>query len=572
AELGDPGARRRRARRAALGARGRRRRRAAAGDHAVHLHRLRRHRRQRRPGRAAVVHGRHRHRPPEPAAALAHAGRAGPAAGGDGCRRRHRDRVHRQRAGRAHELGGGAVRHPGPAGRDGGLPEPVRDAGSRSDQAAAHRSDARRSDGAGARAARPHPRDARPQPPLLRQRAPAAGRRLRRVGPRLARIPRLQPGLGGRDRQLAGGTVDTLASTFSSSDNDFDWAYFGTDMHDVPRAWKLFLGSGRFLEPRIKVTVLDGGFRLDKLDGLEGVTLAQPPCPEPNCPNPSPCQGGFSCPWHGTNTVNSGFAEPGNFLGGGGPGWPALNGDGKDLTLAWSAADPLSYSVNGVADLFRGTDLLSMSFGEDIPAGVCATGVCTALELMTKTISADGTLQLAAAGNGGFDDDRLQCFSVKIPLSDVASGIFGGSGKPARIKSCPFESTFTWPCESWGVDCVDGSLFTSHDRDPKSNFGSKKGTIAYRASFTTLDAGIDTANDNNFYVQQSMGTSESTPLVAGIAKLIWTAVPAMSVGDVEACLSAAGEFVVASSALRCALGSPANFPPAVQINLPGDQT
>ncbi|HXT98809.1 MAG TPA: S8 family serine peptidase [Polyangia bacterium] len=369
-----------------------------------------------------------------------------------------------------------------------------------------------------------------------------------------------------------GGPGDTLASTFSSSDNDFDWAYFGTDMHDVPRAWKLFLGSGRFLEPRIKVTVLDGGFRLDKLDGLEGVTLAQPPCPEPNCPNPSPCQGGFSCPWHGTNTVNSGFAEPGNFLGGGGPGWPALNGDGKDLTLAWSAADPLSYSVNGVADLFRGTDLLSMSFGEDIPAGVCATGVCTALELMTKTISADGTLQLAAAGNGGFDDDRLQCFSVKIPLSDVASGIFGGSGKPARIKSCPFESTFTWPCESWGVDCVDGSLFTSHDRDPKSNFGSKKGTIAYRASFTTLDAGIDTANDNNFYVQQSMGTSESTPLVAGIAKLIWTAVPAMSVGDVEACLSAAGEFVVASSALRCALGSPANFPPAVQINFPGDQT
>jgi len=346
------------------------------------------------------------------------------------------------------------------------------------------------------------------------------------------------------------------------SSNDFDWTYYKPGMHNVTQAWKAYMYSGHFLD-NIEVAILDAGFRHDKLDGLGNPPT--PGCPSASCFALNDCGGENFCTYHGTAVANSAFAEPGNAYGGAGPGAPSI---GNNLSLAYSAYDPATYIISGFGSIFSGTDILNMSYSGYIPDWAYALGAGPFLETQTEQFRLTGILQFASAGNDGINVDRMRCYTIKEPITDTIAGAFGGE-TPLQATVCPWEESFTWPCESWGVDCVEGTNMTDRGRHPDSNYGTDGGT-QYKASFTSFMAGIDTADDSKFYAIN--GTSFSSPMVASMAQMTWMANPALSSWDVEDCLyKGGGGFVDAFASVKCAFGNPSNFIPTVQITSPADQ-
>jgi PKD repeat protein len=350
--------------------------------------------------------------------------------------------------------------------------------------------------------------------------------------------------------------------------NAFDWRHFKPDMHNVTNAWKAFRYTALSLVD-IDVAIMDTGFRPDKLDGLGTATISGCLGPGP-CPNAAGCGSDSGCLWHGTNVANAGFAEPDNLSGAAGPGWPAIR---NTLSLIHTNVSYFDYVVGSLESLFTGTDILNMSFSDRIAdyvyAALAVTRVGLWLEWWSERLRLAGTLQFASAGNDGDDVDKLRCFDIKEPISDSIAGVFGGE-TPLQGRVCPWEEWFYWPCEAWGVDCVEGSNLANRSLDPRSNHGPQGGT-QYRASFSARVTAIDTADDTRHTLRT--GTSFATPVVSGIAALTWTLNPTLSSWDVEDCLRSGGggKFVDAFESVSCALGSPSNFSPFVQITSPEDQ-
>jgi subtilisin family serine protease len=182
-------------------------------------------------------------------------------------------------------------------------------------------------------------------------------------------------------------------------------------------------------------------------------------------------------------------------------------------------------------------------------------------------------LIFAIAGNTSTNVDKLRCYSTKNAVTDFIAGVF--DAEAPNITVCPWEESWTWPCENAGVNCVEGSNFTNRDRDGRSSFGPD--TVMHRASFENIVAGLqstDTQLTAPDRAHRFTGTSGSTPLVAGIAALTWAADLSQDAGDVEACLIRSGKFVDALDSVRCALGEPplpdGNLAPRVEIRTPKD--
>ena len=366
---------------------------------------------------------------------------------------------------------------------------------------------------------------------------------------------------------LTDGPAQSAAQFITSSANNYDWPYFGPGMHEINDAWEKIFVSGD-TKNRVKVKILDKGFSSPMVD----LSHTHTGCASASCENffePN------DAPWHGTHVANSGFAEPGNGYGVAGPGWPV-----SDVTLAWTLPDWYTQVLTLIDDILGGYDIANYSTVIGVPYWAVAAdagGAMVGSDLFTSAARAAGTLIFAAAGNDGKNVDEMECFSVVEPISEVVAGIFGGDGIEI-VEVCPFEETWWFPCENWGVNCVGATNHNNRSRwnDPnigESNFGE---SIVYTAAGVVLasaDPGNTTGAGNDNGTGSVSGTSFATPIVSGIAALTWAANPDLSAGEVEDCLSSSTgtDFVNASLAVSCADDAPANgYNPFIQIVAPAD--
>jgi hypothetical protein len=378
------------------------------------------------------------------------------------------------------------------------------------------------------------------------------------------------------DKVVTDGTAMSFPVTPTPvpSSNDFLWPHFINA--GVTNAWRELACAGK-LSRTVKVAIIDAGFALKDVDLAPGTgtRLAFPPwaCPgSQDCANPFPCHldgASNSCPWHGTHTTNAGFGEPGNAYASAGPGGPVSN-----VTMYVGEGDPITVGLNLGTLLATGADIINFSNDVPIPGPLAAT-INIPGEVSTELARLTGKLVFAIAGNDGKNVDSQVCVSLRVPTSEIFPGIFSGDVTIAELCA---EDTWHFPCENDGVHCVGGTNFADKERAPKSNFGTDggEGSVTYYATGTIL-ASKDPANQalGSMYTPK-FGTSYSSPFAAGIAALTWAANRGQSAGQVEACLGASfsggpqGRFITADTAVLCALGSPANLPPVVEITSPTD--
>ncbi|MCS7219255.1 MAG: S8/S53 family peptidase [Thermus sp.] len=305
--------------------------------------------------------------------------------------------------------------------------------------------------------------------------------------------------------------------------NPITWSYMasGTPQNiGVDRAWDELRRVGRLdlpLEERVRIAILDGGFapNQDFPPGLENFAPL-------NTRNPATCSGGTPCPWHGTHVLTTAMGVPNNDFGVAGP--------------AGSVARPITIGVRPeVTEIFRIPQILSglaqariinMSFSINIPWEV------------------DFAFEMACRASCGPFAPFCHCPSLSGTLSSV-SGFLAGAGwllfasagndgRDVDQGGAPFNNEgFTRvPCELAGVICVGGMAENSTRRDPYSAFGSKRDgdSVDIYGPFTVW-TGPD-PDDNRNRARKQMGTSFSSPFVAGVAALVWAANPALSAGQV----------------------------------------
>jgi subtilisin family serine protease len=197
-----------------------------------------------------------------------------------------------------------------------------------------------------------------------------------------------------------------------------------------------------------------------------------------------------------------------------------------------------------------------MSFSGTIPAaGAAFTGN---FDLTALSVQGTGAILVAAAGNAGTDVDALDCFIV-----------------------C-WEGAYNWPCETAGVFCVGGLGSNSKSRHSSSNFGggtnlAGSGTVDIWAPWFAV-AGVDPSDagfsTNPNRAKSFAGTSAATPVVSGVAALVSTARPGLSMAQVESTLLSTAQpgsgvaslTIDAEAAVTSALLP--NLPPDVRIAQP----
>jgi subtilisin family serine protease len=177
----------------------------------------------------------------------------------------------------------------------------------------------------------------------------------------------------------------------------------------------------------------------------------------------------------------------------------------------------LSSLVGAVTDssvkIINISGAFELDLGWDIAVKASCLGSCPApseiASAFATAVSASGKLIFAAAGNQGKDVDNG---------GDIIEG-----------------STHI-PCELRTVICVGGMRHDSTQRDPNSNFGSKRDedSVDIYGPFWVW-AGPDPDNTAN-QARLIAGTSFSSPFVAGVAALVWAANPSLSAGQVWAIL------------------------------------
>jgi cytoskeletal protein CcmA (bactofilin family) len=346
-------------------------------------------------------------------------------------------------------------------------------------------------------------------------------------------------------------------STISSSPNVYDWPHFGPGMHDITQAWeKIFFSKDDTWT--IDVVIADRGYsHLADLDFNGGCFQ--------DCSND--LESGKE--WHGTHVANAGFGEPGNSYGAAGPGWPV-----SDVYLNWSHADWWTMTGDIAEFVIRGMDIVNYSQGIPVPYWANLLGGQVTLDIAEATTTgaarALGTLIFASAGNDGVNVDEDWCYEVKEPISEIIGGLFGSDGWTI-VTVCPWEKEWWWPCENDGVNCVAATKNSSRTLTNYSNYGK---SIAYWGVGDILSA-ADPSNmaDVGNNCTDMSGTSFASPVISGIASLVWAAnYGSMDAGDVEDCMSASTGtyFVNASNAVSCAKTPSGGYDPYIEIVSPAD--
>lgn len=325
--------------------------------------------------------------------------------------------------------------------------------------------------------------------------------------------------------------------------NSMTWDYL--NYYGVPKAWAELLVTGKAKHSR-NVAIIDTGYRSGFLD-TEKPTATE--CLD--CPNS--LEKGKT--WHGTHVMNAGFAAPGNSFGPAGPGAPV-----SDLTLIYSYGSQIELALR-LPFLAASEHIINTSHSIPVPASLSWTNWdADASTYVARNVYK--TLIFAAAGNDGEDVDAEDC-----------------------ILTVCWESTWWFPCENHGVNCVGAtpgvgtSGATAASIASISNRGGEVDYFGAGGVFTTEDPDKATSPPGTAIVTNGPATSWATPFVAGIAALTWAANTDKSAGDVEDCLSSTGTLetsggdhliVNAAKAVACAQGNPANYSPGIVITTPAD--
>ncbi|PZA05796.1 PKD domain-containing protein [Meiothermus sp. PNK-Is4] len=298
------------------------------------------------------------------------------------------------------------------------------------------------------------------------------------------------------------------------SPNAFEWSYMNRGSAQdigVGEAWRLLERAGRFSN-KVRIMVLDGGFA-PNADFPEARVVGSW-----NVPNPLPCSGGASCPWHGTHVTTSAMGRPDNAFGVAGPAGPvgellAVPFQGDFIGMITTLERIITATLFGNPKIINMSGGFELDLGWDIAVKVSCLGLCPAPSEVasgfTTAVAASGKLLFAAAGNEGKDVDN------------------GGAD---------IEGSTHIPCELNSVICVGGMAHDATTRDPRSNFGSKPDddSVDIYGPFW-LWTGPDPDNPAN-QARLRAGSSFSSPFVAGVAALVWAANPSLSASQVWAIL------------------------------------
>jgi subtilisin family serine protease len=324
--------------------------------------------------------------------------------------------------------------------------------------------------------------------------------------------------------------------------NAFDWTTHrtggGQDI-GVAEAWRVLELAGA-LDNRVRIAIVDSGFRLDEDTPPERVAVAVEPGVEPIGTPGSPAY-----PWHGHHALNAAMALPDNGYGGAGPAGPVA-----EPIIVHSTAGDVFSRVGGLDEARRlGADVVSVSWGGEAPGRATGKAV-DSLREATLALQRDGILVIAAAGNDGADVDARKCYT----------GLF-----------CQPKLTVL-PCETRGVLCVGGLDWDSPNRHPDSRYGSRGGVDIFAPYEVWMAVGPD--SDPN-QAGLAEGTSFSAPFVAGVAALVWAANPDLTAQDVKSILletahtspdPTVGRYVNALDAVLAATSTP----PELTVHTPAD--
>lgn len=289
---------------------------------------------------------------------------------------------------------------------------------------------------------------------------------------------------------------------------------------DVATAWKMLAYAGKTNNKPIRLGVLDNGFGVGRSDWVEldldiAATLNASGANTGDCGDP--------CPWHGVNAAEAaaGIADDGR--GTTGPAAPAaklllFDRGGKDTATSiarlWKLNESLPHVIN-------------MSFGGRVDRDShffegAWVNIIEDFEAATVEISNKGNrLIFASAGNDAFDIDQ--------------------------VNSDGEELHWQYPCENAGVHCVGGwrDFFQGPDFDGKALgidgnvWGKMRGGASNYSSTPrgeTVDmwgpwctrVGDDFDNRGADATKIYCGTSAASPVVSGVAALIWSANPKLS--------------------------------------------
>jgi serine protease len=332
--------------------------------------------------------------------------------------------------------------------------------------------------------------------------------------------------------------------------NAFDWTQLrrgGSQDLGVAEAWRMLADAGK-LGNRVWVMVLDGGFSAN----ADLATAHIYPAWGWEHPNPATCTGGTPCAWHGTGVAQIAGGLVDNHYGAAGSGGPVV-----DLLLVPSmGGDFLSYVVYAIrginAAIFNAPDIINMSGGARIPAGLYAL-TFGALDVVTGSVTAAGTVIVAAAGNEGQNVDAEDCL----------------------IPHVCWEEAVWAPCELWGVVCVGGLGLDSADAASDSNYGvHTDATVDIYGPFWNWIGPDPAAPGSGNVARLISGTSGAAPFVAGVIALAKAADPSRSANEARDLVLAtahrgsgrARSWVNAYAAVRAALGN--NAPPYLEITAP----
>lgn len=309
----------------------------------------------------------------------------------------------------------------------------------------------------------------------------------------------------------------------------------------VAEAWRALEAAGQLNV--IPLAILDMGFQPDEdwstnrtTTSVAGI-LFDPEGTE----NLLDC-GGSECPWHGTNVVSAAMALPDNGFGAAGPGGPVAK------PIAMFTTYDFFISIAALVEArILGARIANMSYGVPVPWYVSVSVL--PFDAMTRLLDADGLLIFAAAGNSGENVDHAGC----------------------TLRVC-FERRWYTPCENDGVTCVGGTRGITADRANNSNYGSEHVDIF--APFTLWLGPDPDAPDNA--ARAKSGTSFSSPFVAGVAALIWSADPSLRNSEVRDIMMATAHlsgdpdvrrYVNAFGAVKRVLG---NLPPDLSLVSPSN--
>ncbi|HUF54249.1 MAG TPA: S8 family serine peptidase [Dehalococcoidia bacterium] len=215
------------------------------------------------------------------------------------------------------------------------------------------------------------------------------------------------------------------------------------------------------------------------------------------------CQGGFTCPWHGTQAFGACCAIPDNFYGSAGTGGNYV------VPILIKHEGRLSEVADAIrtAELLE-ADVISLSYA--YTCGEWCGWFEAGIGDTTDDAGLNGRILLAAAGNM---DDSGQPFDI------------GGD-------------THVRPCEFPKVICV-GSI--DQNKDNLRNWGTPVDIWGFEGILTTVtpeSAAFDADSLGTDEVSVMNGTSASTPFVAGIVALMKSLNPSLNYTAVRQILQA----------------------------------